>query len=56
MSGSAPEGPSDPPLAAIDGDWRGSARTWFEPGQLTDESTFEATARPAGRRPCAGLR
>jgi hypothetical protein len=38
-----PDGPFD----AIEGAWRGTARTWVQPGELTDESPFEATVRPA---------
>jgi len=34
------------PLTAIEGAWHGTSRTWFQPGELTDESSFEATARP----------
>jgi hypothetical protein len=32
-------------LAAMAGDWQGTTRTWFEPGQLANESAITATLR-----------
>ncbi|HUO82124.1 MAG TPA: DUF1579 domain-containing protein [Gammaproteobacteria bacterium] len=32
-------------LAALAGNWEGTARTWFEPGKLADESPVRGTIR-----------
>lgn len=42
----APGGPHHR-LAQLVGAWAGTARTWFEPGVLADESPIEGTIRPA---------
>ena len=33
-------------LARMVGDWEGTARTWYEPGQLADTSPVRGTVRP----------
>jgi Protein of unknown function (DUF1579) len=33
-------------LARLAGDWQGTTRTWFEPGKLADESTWQGRIRP----------
>lgn len=33
-------------LATLVGDWEGTTRTWFEPGNLADESPTKGTIRP----------
>ena len=33
-------------FSRLQGDWVGSAKTWFEPGKLGDESEIEGTIRP----------
>ena len=33
-------------LAPLAGSWRGTARTWFEPDELADESPIQGTIRP----------
>ena len=32
-------------LASLEGTWRGTARTWFDPGNLADTSSVEGTFR-----------
>jgi hypothetical protein len=34
-------------LRSLAGEWKGTARTWFEPDQLGDESEWTGTIRPA---------
>lgn len=33
-------------LKSMVGSWKGTCRTWFEPGKLADESSVEGTIRP----------
>ena len=33
-------------LSKLEGRWEGPTRTWFEPDQLADESTWRGTIRP----------
>jgi hypothetical protein len=33
-------------IQAMDGNWEGTARTWFEPGKLADESKVKGTIQP----------
>ena len=35
-------------LAGLVGEWEGTVRTWFEPGQLADESPIRARIRSLG--------
>jgi len=42
LAGSAQHGH----LFQLVGDWQGTARTWFEPGKIGDESPIAGSIRP----------